>query len=112
MCMNNLIAASKRYIPFIAALFLLITEPACNMFYIATRNVPVFFSSPEKVLNKIKYPVKDNVRLSALWIGHSTLLIQMDDKVIITDPFLTETVGELARRLVEPGIDAENIPAC
>lgn len=82
------------------------------MFYIATRNVPVFFSAPRTVKNKIKHPIGSDVRLSALWIGHSTVLIQMDDKVIITDPILTETIGELARRVVEPGIDAENIPAC
>ena len=40
------------------------------------------------------------------------MLIQMDDKVILTDPFLTETLGEFARRVVEPGIDIENIPKC
>jgi L-ascorbate metabolism protein UlaG (beta-lactamase superfamily) len=82
------------------------------MFNVAVRNVPVFFSSPEKVRNKITDPVKQNVRLSVLWIGHSTVLIQMDDKVIITDPLLTETAGELARRVVEPGIDIINIPQC
>jgi len=82
------------------------------MFYIAVRNVPVFFSGPKKVENKIKKPIKDNVRLSALWIGHSTVLLQIDDKVIITDPVLTETIGELARRVVEPGIAPENIPGC
>ena len=89
-----------------AFLFLLFIN-GCNLFYVAVRNVPVFFSSPEKVHDKIKNPVKDNVRLSALWIGHSTVLLQMDDKVIITDPVLTETVGELARRVIEPGIDIE-----
>jgi len=82
------------------------------MFYVATRNVPVFFSTPQSIPNKITKPIKENVRLSALWIGHSTLLIQMDDKVIITDPFLTATIGELARRVIEPGIDPENIPVC
>jgi len=85
---------------------------SCNMFMVAVRNVPAFFSEPEKVTNKIKDPIKSNARLSALWIGHSTVLLQMDDKVIITDPFLTETVGEFARRVVEPGIDIENIPKC
>lgn len=85
---------------------------SCNMFYVAMRNVPVFFSSPAKVKNKIKNPVHQDVRLSALWIGHSTVLLQMDDKVIITDPFLSETIGELARRVVEPGIDPKDIPHC
>lgn len=85
---------------------------SCNMFMVAVRNVPVFFSEPEKVPDKIKNPINPDVRLSALWVGHATVLLQMDDKIIITDPFLTETVGELARRVIEPGIDAENIPPC
>ena len=85
---------------------------SCNLFMVAVRNVPTFFEAPEKVKNKITKPVQPNVRLSALWIGHATVLIQMDDKVIITDPFLSETCGEFARRVVEPGIDDENIPPC
>jgi L-ascorbate metabolism protein UlaG (beta-lactamase superfamily) len=36
----------------------------------------------------------------------------MDDKVIITDPFLTGTAGELAQRVIEPGMDPEDIPRC
>jgi N-acyl-phosphatidylethanolamine-hydrolysing phospholipase D len=103
---------NKKY--YYAAIFLLqlIYLSSCNQFYIAIRNVPVFFSSPEPVKNKINNPIDSNNRLSALWIGHATVLIQMDDKVIITDPVFTETIGELARRVVEPGIDNENIPKC
>jgi len=82
------------------------------MVLVAVRNVPTFFESPKKVKNKIKEPVKPDVMLSALWIGHATVLIQIDDKVIITDPFLTETCGEFARRTVEPGIEIDNIPPC
>lgn len=85
---------------------------SCNLFMVAVRNIPVFFETPDVVKNKITNPIKPDVRLSALWIGHATVLIQMDDKVIITDPILTETVGEFARRVVEPGIDIENIPKC
>jgi len=84
----------------------------CNLLMVAVKNVPTFFERPREVKNKIKEPLKPDVRLSALWIGHATVLLQMDDKVIITDPFLTETAGEFARRVVEPGIDIENIPAC
>lgn len=85
---------------------------SCNLLLVAARNVPVFFEAPQKVKNKITQPVRDDVRLSALWIGHATVLIQMDDKIIITDPFLSETAGEFARRVIEPGIDEKNIPAC
>jgi N-acyl-phosphatidylethanolamine-hydrolysing phospholipase D len=102
----------KYYLLPVGVLLLLASQMSCNMFYIAVRNVPVFFSEPRKVENKIKNPIKENVRLSALWIGHSTVLIQMDDKVIITDPVLTETIGELGRRVFEPGIDIENLPKC
>jgi N-acyl-phosphatidylethanolamine-hydrolysing phospholipase D len=99
------------YILIFLILFSFLYE-SCNLFYVAVRNIPVFFTPPGEVPNKIKNPVRADARLSALWIGHATVLLQMDDKIIITDPVLTETVGELARRLVEPGIDIENIPRC
>lgn len=83
---------------------------SCNLLLVALRNIPVFFEAPKPVLNKIRDPIKPNVRLSVLWIGHATALIQMDDKVIITDPLLTETVGEFARRVFQPGIDIDRIP--
>jgi L-ascorbate metabolism protein UlaG (beta-lactamase superfamily) len=69
-----------------------------------------FFSSPEIVKNKISEPYDPDVDLSVLWIGHASLLIQIGDKFILTDPVLTETVGYFSRRLVEPGIDINNIP--
>ncbi len=100
---------------FLKILILFITAyifSSCNLLLVAVRNVPVFFEAPKKVKNKISHPVRDDVRLSALWIGHATVLIQMDDKIIITDPFLSETAGEFARRVVEPGIEEKNIPAC
>jgi len=105
--MNNV----KKYLLFVLCI-LMLTITSCNIFYIAVRNVPVFFSHSRAVANKIKDPIKADVRLSALWIGHSTVLLQMDDKVIITDPFLSNTVGELARRVVDPGIDPDDIPRC
>lgn len=98
------------YISIISAISLSLSS--CNLFMVAIRNVPTFFEAPQKVKNKITNPVKPDTRLSALWIGHATVLIQMDDKVIITDPFLSETCGEFARRVVEPGIDDKNIPPC
>jgi N-acyl-phosphatidylethanolamine-hydrolysing phospholipase D len=66
----------------------------------------------EKVKNKIHNPVKDSVHLSILWVGHATLLIQMDDKVILTDPFFTNNVAELQRRVIEPGMDLKDLKKC
>jgi L-ascorbate metabolism protein UlaG (beta-lactamase superfamily) len=102
----------KKFILILSALIITISGISCNLLLVAVRNVPTFFEAPEKVKNKITNPIKPDVRLSALWIGHATVLLQIDDKVIITDPFLSETAGEFARRVVEPGIDTKNIPPC
>lgn len=68
------------------------------------------FDSPAKVENKIKNPVKDNVKLSALWVGQSTVLLQIDDKVIITDPVFENVIAGFMLRTVEAGIDISSIP--
>jgi len=62
------------------------------------------------VANKIKDPRVPGARLAALWVGHATVLIQMDDRYVITDPVFTRTVGGLSPRLVEPGIDPKDLP--
>ena len=49
-------------------------------------------------------PIRPSVGLSILWAGHATVLIQIQDKVIITDPVFTRTVGLLAKRSVAPGL--------
>jgi L-ascorbate metabolism protein UlaG (beta-lactamase superfamily) len=68
------------------------------------------FASPRKVENKLKDPIDENARLAVLWIGHATTLVQIDDKVILTDPVFTSTAGELSKRVVEPGLEVENLP--
>ena len=48
------------------------------------------------------------------WIGQSTLLIRLDGKVIITDPFFSEYASPFLigpRRFVDPGIKPENLPS-
>ena len=57
------------------------------------------------VTHKVAEPLRSDVGLSILWVGHATVLIQIYDKIIITDPVFTKTVGLLAKRSVEPGID-------
>jgi N-acyl-phosphatidylethanolamine-hydrolysing phospholipase D len=89
---------------FISVLFLIFVN-GCRVMYDIGDNTLRNFSSPAKVKNKIKDPIREGVKLSALWIGHATVLIQMDDKVILTDPFLTDHVAEIQHRIVEPGLD-------
>ncbi len=46
-----------------------------------------------------------NANLAVSWAGHATVLIQICDKIIITDPFLTNTLGLVVKRYIKPGID-------
>ncbi len=65
----------------------------------------------KSVPNKITDPSRPDARLAVLWVGHATVLIQMDDKFILTDPVFTSTVGQLSPRLVEPGIEVGHLPS-
>jgi L-ascorbate metabolism protein UlaG (beta-lactamase superfamily) len=76
----------------------------------AGRNFSAMTSAPRPVTNKVQHPEKVQGRLSVLWIGHATALIQIDDKFVLTDPVFTGAVGQLSRRLVEPGLDPEALP--
>ena len=60
---------------------------------------------------KIKDPIRPDVHVSVLWVGHATMLIQIHDKVLITDPLFTKTVGMVMKRTVEPGIDPSSLKA-
>jgi L-ascorbate metabolism protein UlaG (beta-lactamase superfamily) len=73
-------------------------------------SISSLFKSPRKLPDKITDPYRSEARLSVLWVGHATTLIQIDDKMILTDPVFTTTVGQFSKRLVEPGIDPENLP--
>jgi N-acyl-phosphatidylethanolamine-hydrolysing phospholipase D len=81
----------------------------CRVGRAVGRATSAFFSSPREV-KKTKEPVKKDARLAVLWVGHATALVQIDDKVILTDPVFTSSVGQFARRLVEPGLDVKDVP--
>lgn len=68
------------------------------------------FSSPAPVAGRITQPRRDDARIAVLWVGHATVLLQMDDQMILTDPLLVNSVGQLTRRLQEPGIDPQDLP--
>ncbi|MBS2032424.1 MAG: MBL fold metallo-hydrolase [Deltaproteobacteria bacterium] len=55
-------------------------------------------------------PFRRDARLAVTWIGHATALIQLDDKVVITDPVFTSRVGGLSPRLVAPGLQVSELP--
>lgn len=75
-----------------------------------SRTVELGFQDIRKVTPKIEHPVRPDADLAVLWVGHATMLIQIRDRFVLTDPVFTDTVGQVSKRLVEPGIDAENLP--
>jgi N-acyl-phosphatidylethanolamine-hydrolysing phospholipase D len=81
----------------------------CRLVGAGGRAAASLFQTPAPV-KKLTSPIDKNARLAVLWIGHATALIQIDDKVILTDPVFTSTVGQFSKRLVEPGLDPENLP--
>lgn len=81
----------------------------CQTFIDVGDNIASHFSSPKGASFQIKNPVRDSVKLSVLWVGHATMLIQIYDKVIMTDPLFTNNVSEVLRRYVKPGLDMKNL---
>ena len=92
------------------ALALALCLTACAPGTIFAGNAAAFFQTPASVPHKIQHPYRSDARLAVLWIGHASTLIQIDDKLVLTDPVFTETVGQVLRRLVEPGLDPEALP--
>jgi L-ascorbate metabolism protein UlaG (beta-lactamase superfamily) len=90
---------------------LLLSLTSCSAaFRILGRSFASLGHSPLPVANKVTHPARPDARLAVLWVGHATALVQMDDKFILTDPVFTDSVGQVSRRLVEPGIEPANLP--
>lgn len=81
----------------------------CRIMRATGKATGALFASPRKV-TKLKQPIDKDARLAVLWIGHASALVQIDDKVILTDPVFTSSVGQVSKRVVEPGLDPENLP--
>jgi len=62
------------------------------------------------VAHRVRDPRRPEARLAALWVGHATVLLQMDDLFVLTDPVFSHTLAQASKRLVEPGFDAANLP--
>ncbi len=82
----------------------------CRVGAFFARNVAALGEPMTAVPNKITNANRPDARLAVSWVGHATVLVQMDDKFILTDPVFTRTVGQISTRLVEPGIAPEDLP--
>ncbi len=102
----------RRILSVIVVAALLITPlVGCTTFgAISWRNLLVVLRTPDEVRERITTPSRPEARIAALWVGHATVLLQLDDKFVLTDPVFTRYVGGVSPRLVEPGIAVENLP--
>jgi N-acyl-phosphatidylethanolamine-hydrolysing phospholipase D len=59
----------------------------------------------------ITHAERADARLAVSWIGHATTLIQLDDRFVLTDPLLVDTVGMgLSHRKVGVPISPKDVP--
>ena len=60
---------------------------------------------------RVENPVQSDARLAVSWIGHATTLVQIDDRFVLTDPLLVDTIaGNISHRKVAVPIDAHVLP--
>lgn len=74
------------------------------------RTLALSFEDVRPVTNKLRDPVRPDAGLSVLWIGHASALVQIEDKFVLTDPVFTDTVGQISKRLIEPGLEPKALP--
>jgi N-acyl-phosphatidylethanolamine-hydrolysing phospholipase D len=101
---------TKKHLFIICYLLFVIWFSGCGYLSIVINNFgDSIFKSTKKVENKVKAPFKKYVKMSVLWGGHSTMLLQLYDKMIIFDPFFNNHIGGIFLRRVETGIDREDM---
>lgn len=82
----------------------------CGWITIGFNNLgETLFSSPEEIKSKVVQPVKPDIKLSALWIGHSSVLLQIYNKVILIDPVFNNVVSGVMMRRHTAAIDINAI---
>jgi L-ascorbate metabolism protein UlaG (beta-lactamase superfamily) len=59
---------------------------------------------------RVTNPVRADAKIAVLWIGHASVLVQIDDRFVLTDPIFSDSVGELEPRLQPPGLDVRHVP--
>ena len=103
-----------RWGPFAVAVVLILTLSGCDRAALfgrfAAKTAGQLGSTPRKLPRKIADPRRPDARVAVTWVGHATMLVQIDDAYVLTDPVFTDAVGGLSVRLVEPGLDIASLP--
>lgn len=90
--------------------FCLISLSGCGYLIMTVDNISEsLFDTTVYIKDKVQNPVKDNVKLSALWAGHSSVFLQIYDKTIMFDPFFNNHLAGIYYRHFGTGIDIDKI---
>lgn len=79
------------------------------LFFLSLNHCSLFrtIERPTKVLNLSDF---DPSQVKVHWIGHATLLIQIYDKWILTDPNFSKSIGLIVKRYIETPISLADVP--
>jgi N-acyl-phosphatidylethanolamine-hydrolysing phospholipase D len=95
-----------------ASVLLLSIFDGCSSY--VTRTIWQSISSIGKPIppapDTIKAPVLSNANLAVAWVGHATALVQIHDKIFITDPLFSNTIGMIVKRAEKAGLDPSILP--
>lgn len=94
---------------YILLFMLSLSLSGCWVTRLAVTNIEDSIFDESKKVYKINNPVLDSIKLSVLWAGHSTSLIQIYDKVIIFDPFFNKRFSGLILRRTELGLNVDSL---
>jgi N-acyl-phosphatidylethanolamine-hydrolysing phospholipase D len=96
----------QRYFTFSVLIFLTVLS-GCSSYIQRTvwQSITRIGESIPPPPHMITTPVLQNAKLAVSWVGHSTVLIQVHDKLVITDPLFTNTIGMVVKRFVQAGLD-------
>lgn len=103
--------SSRRPLTLLLVLTLLALGPSCALAEsFLLRNTGALIGGPAPAPGHVERPYRPDARLAVVWIGHATAMVQLGDKIVVTDPVFTRTIAELGARLVAPGLEAERLP--
>jgi N-acyl-phosphatidylethanolamine-hydrolysing phospholipase D len=89
----------------ILVLLVTVLLQGCGILRITMSNLADSITDEPRKVTKIKDSVKDSVKISVLWAGHSTSLVQIYDKVLLLDPIFNKRFGGVILRRTELGLD-------
>jgi L-ascorbate metabolism protein UlaG (beta-lactamase superfamily) len=75
------------------------------------RNTLALPNAPRPAPHHADDPGRADAKLAVLWVGQSTMLVQLGRHRVLTDPVFSEIIAGVVRRQYEPGLRAEEVPS-